>query len=245
MENTVIRAIQEHRSIRKYSTREVEAEKLEQIIKSAQCAPTTRHMQAYTIIGVKNREHRALVAQTCGKDFIRDCPVFLLFCPDLRRVKYACFLHGKDFQADYTNYLIIAIVDASLAAQNAALAAESLGLGTVYIGGLRNDPAQICEVLELPELVFPMVGMCIGYPDEEVDFKPRLPLELIYREDRYPLENEEDLLGQYDRFMEQYYTARTKGEKHDNWTGKIAAEMESEKRAAMKDFLTKIGFAAR
>lgn len=245
MSNEVIKSIQSHRSIRKFLDKRVEEEHVEQIIKSAQCAPTTRHMQAYTIIRVNDKNARQDIAKTCGKEFITNCPLFLMFCPDLRRIKEACGKHGYDFQTEYMNYFIIATVDATLAAQNAALAAESLGLGTVYIGGLRNDLDKICERLNIPEYVYPLVGLTIGYPGEDVDIKPRLPMDVVYKTDSYSTANEEKKLEEYDQLMTEYYAKRTQGQKHDSWTQKIAAEMESEKRPDMRDFLNKMGLAEK
>ncbi|VEI46017.1 nitroreductase A [Actinobacillus equuli] len=87
---------------------------------------------------------------------------------------------------------VIGAVDTGIFAQNVLLAAESVGLGGVYIGALRNDVAKVAEVLGLPKYCVPLVGMCLGYPAQDPALKPRLPATLVYYEDQYqPLDQTE------------------------------------------------------
>ena len=88
---------------------------------------------------------------------------------------------------DYTEVFLLGAVDASLAAQNAAVALESLGLGTVYIGGMRNQPEAVAELLTLPPGVFAIYGMAVGYPDpaRPADIKPRLPQAAVLFDETY------------------------------------------------------------
>ena len=92
---------------------------------------------------------------------------FSVYCADLQRSAAACVAEGGTFSAGMTEHFIIATVDVALSAQNAVVAAESLGLGICYIGGIRNNPAEVSALLELPEQVYPVFGLCLGYPAQK------------------------------------------------------------------------------
>ena len=96
---------------------------------------------------------------------------------------------------------IVAVVDAALVAQNILVAAEANGLGICMVGGIRRNPANACRLLKLPERVFPLVGMCLGYPDQEGAVKPRLPHEAIIHEEEYSDQNLEEYITEYDNML--------------------------------------------
>src|SRR5690606_31594133 len=98
---------------------------------------------------------------------------------------------AEAYYTDTVENFIVATVDTALAAQNAVIAAESLGLGAVYIGGLRNNIEQVSELLRLPELVYPLFGMCLGVPAQSPMTRPRLPLDSILHTDTYQIERTE------------------------------------------------------
>jgi FMN reductase (NADPH) len=138
---------------------------------------------------------------------------------------------------------MVAPIDAALAAQNAAVAAESLGLGIAYIGGLRNNPDQVSSLLSLPNKVYPVFGMCLGYPDQEVETKPRLPQQAMYFENGYPdFSVVEAYIEKYDQTMKQYYIERTNGKRSDTWSEMMATMLKTPRRAHMKSFLIDRGF---
>ncbi|MFT7336765.1 MAG: hypothetical protein ACI92B_000084 [Marinobacter maritimus] len=144
-----------------------------------------------------------------------------------------------------TEQLVIASVDTALMAQNVAIAAESEGLGICYIGGIRNNPAEISEILRLPEHVYPVFGMCLGYPDQDPEVKPRLPPEAILKEDYYQDEQDEAQVVGFDETMKKYYLERTGGNKDTNWSEQLKPLFTSKLRPHMKDFLEKKGFKMR
>jgi FMN reductase (NADPH) len=115
-----------------------------------------------------------------------------VFCADLYRHQLIGEKENKNVlpSIESTEKFMVALIDAALAAQNAAIAAESLGLGICYIGGIRNNLEGVKSLLKTPERVIPLFGMAIGYPTKVVDQKPRLPLEHIYHEDEYEQEKE-------------------------------------------------------
>lgn len=241
--NNTIDLIKSHKSIRKFQNKPIEDEKINEILASAQCASTSSFMQAYTIIKVYDSEKRKKISILSGnQSYIEECPLFLVFCADLHKFEIACNLNSTEMASGYTEAFIIATVDASLAAQNALLAAESLGLGGVYIGGMRNNPEEISKLLELPDNVYAVFGMCLGYPDETPDIKPRLPLEAVYCTDKYDVDSKIELIKNYDENISSYYMERTAGARKDTWTEQMAKHTSRPLRPHMMQFLQSKGF---
>lgn len=242
-ENEIINLLKSHRSIRKYKDKEVEDKKVKAIIECAQSASTSNFIQAYTIIRVNDKKKRNEIAHLSGdQPYINECPLFLVFCADLNRNKTACDINNKDFEGSYTETFITATVDATLAAQNALIAAEALGLGGVYIGGIRNNPREICSLLNIPLNVYPVFGMCIGYPDDNPSKKERLPIEVVFKVEEYNTKDDANRIKGYDDRIKQYYKDRTNGKREDTWTQQISNSFMKPQRPYMKEFLKEQGF---
>ncbi|NOV01261.1 oxygen-insensitive NADPH nitroreductase [Paenibacillus planticolens] len=238
--NEVIQLLQNHRSIRKFTDQPVTEAQLQAIIASAQAASTSSNMQAFSVIHVTDGDLKNQLAALAGNQaYVSECPLFLVWCADLHRYAQAAHRHADTPITGNAENLIIATVDAALAAQNAAIAAESLGLGVVYIGGLRNKPAEVSRLLGLPQLVYPVFGMCIGMPDQEPLQRPRLPLEAVYHENRYT-DNEESV-SRYDETIRGYMNVRTGGKVDTTWSKEMAAKA-LRPREHMKAFLHSQGF---
>jgi len=241
--NETINLLKSHKSIRKYKDQPVETEKLKAIIECAQSASTSSFIQAYTIINVIDKSKRKNIAYLCGEQsYVEECPLFLVFCADLNRSKTSCQVNGKTMASISTETFILATVDATLAAQNALIAAESLGLGGVYIGGIRNNPNDICKILNIPTGVYPVFGMCLGYPNDNPDKKERLPLDVILKTDEYNIDGDAKRLKEYDIYIKNYYEKRTNGKRLDTWTNQVSSLMSKPQRPHMKEFLDKQGF---
>ena len=226
-DTTLMQQMRAHRSIRQYRPEPLPAGMLEAIIGSAQMASTSSYLQQYSVVAVHELAKRDRLATLCGgQEHIRQCPVLLAFCADLYRLKRTCEREGTQIQTDYAEVFLTAAVDAALLAQNVALAAESLGLGIVYIGAIRNDPAAVVAELELPELVFPVTGMCLGYPAEDPACKPRLPLPAVLHRERYEVELVDAHLDTFDEEvvgLEMYRHMET-GEVY-GWMARAARRM--------------------
>ncbi len=195
----LMEAMRRHRSIRRYRPDPLPAGMLEAIISCAQMASTSSFLQQYSVVAVEGEARKDRLAALCGnQEQIRQCPTFLAFCADLHRLKRVCEREGTQIQTEYVEAFLTAAVDAALLAQNVALAAESLGLGIVYIGAIRNNPAEIVTELALPDLVFPVTGMCLGYPGERPKAKPRLPLPAVLHREHYQQEEMDTHLDAYD-----------------------------------------------
>ncbi len=243
--NQTIDVLKNHRSIRKYKDKPIEEETLRTLVEAGQWASTSSYVQAYSVIRVKNPDKREAMAVLSGdQKNVRTAPEFLVFCADLNRLKKACDVHEVNMEDGFIELMLIASVDAALVAQNVLVAAESLGLGGVYVGGLRNDPKQMSELLNLPERVYPVFGLCLGWPDQNPDQKPRLPQSLVFFEDTYK-EPKEEVLNEYDAAVKKYYIDRTKGRLDHSWTEQMSEKLSKETRPHMLKYLNDKKFAQR
>lgn len=241
--NEVIRLLQNHRSIRKFTEQKLSKEQVEGIIQSAQMASTSSNVQAYSIIGVTDPDMKQKLAQLSGdQKYVEDCPIFFVFCADLHRLQIACRIRGQEMVYQLMEPFIVATVDAALAAQNAMVAAESMGLGGVYIGGIRNQPAVVRDLLQLPPLVYPVFGMCIGYPAQEPMIRPRLGMKAVYHENTYQSKSFEEEIQKYDEVTKDYYVKRSKGRMQTTWSEQMAERFSKPVRAHMRKFLEDQGF---
>lgn len=241
--NPVIELLKSHRSIRKFTDQPVDREVLEEILSAGQAAATSSFIQATTVIRVTRPESRdILMACSGGQKYVKTAPEFLVFCADIARAEMCCDIQGVEAQTGFTEQFIIATVDVALMAQNVAIAAESLGLGICYIGGLRNKPAEVSELLKLPDNVYPVFGFCLGYPDQSVDLRPRLPLPVILKEETYDASGDREIISGYDTVVEDYYARRLGGGKSMTWTQQVAGLAGKESRPHMSGFLKSMGF---
>jgi len=242
--NSTIELLHSHRSIRKFTDQQVDQSVIETLISSGQAAATSSFIQACTVIQVSDVLKRESLAQMAGNQkYVAEAPVFLVFCADMHRHKIACQIHDADMQSGFTEQFLTASIDSSLFAQNLVVAAESLGLGGCYIGGLRNDIAGVSDLLDLPELVYPVFGLCLGYPDQNPEIKPRLPINQVLKQDSYSSDQDDiAVLQQYDEQVRAYYQSRTGGTKNQGWTEQISTMLQKEARPHMLEFLKKKGF---
>ncbi len=148
-----------------------------------------------------------LAGFSANQQHIRDCPLFLVWLADGSRVARAAEAQGVKAEGlDYVEAVMLAVVDAALAAQNAVVAMESLGLGIVYIGGIRNNMDKVIEELRLPPYVFPCFGMCVGWPSESLpaSVKPRLAQPAVLHRETYNAEQEAAPIAAYDATLTEF-----------------------------------------
>ncbi|MEE4362286.1 MAG: oxygen-insensitive NADPH nitroreductase [Desulfotignum sp.] len=239
----VLECMSAHRSIRKFTDRPVDAELLASLITAAQCTSTSHHVQAYTIIQVTDPGSRQKIADMAGpQPWVAEAPIFLVFCADLNRLVSACRHHKVNPETGWAEQLLVATVDTALVAQSVMLGAESVGLGGVFIGGIRNDPELVCDLLHIPEHAFPVFGMCLGYPDDDPAPKPRLPLNLVFHQDRFPETVSDREMTAYDLAIQAYYEKRAPKLRDRTWTRQMADFTGQVIRPHMKPFLRKKGF---
>jgi FMN reductase (NADPH) len=202
VKNSVLDSIHRHASCRRYKPDPLPASVIEAIIAAGQRASTSSNLQSYSVVAVTGTAKRTRLSELCsGQQHVAEAPVFLAFCADLSRLDRACRLRGYTQDTSYVESFLVAAVDAAILAQNAALAAESLGLGICYIGSIRNDLPAVIALLELPRLVLPITGMTLGWPEKAPKVKPRLPLRAVLHWEKYDTGGEDEALGEYDRAM--------------------------------------------
>ncbi|MFH1154594.1 MAG: oxygen-insensitive NADPH nitroreductase [Pseudomonadota bacterium] len=241
--NAVIDLLKSHRSIRKFRDKAVPEALLRTILEAAQCASSSHYVQAYSVIWVTDAKVRKAVSDLAGSQvWVCQAPIFLIFCADLNRLETACFRHGKSMASGYAEQLITATVDTALLGQNTMIAAESQGLGGVFIGGIRNDPARVCSLLSIPDNAYPVFGMCLGYPDDDPGKKPRMPVDSVLMKESYDKAIFSTFMDDYDQSTCDYYLSRSSGARQDTWSRQMAEFMSRETRPHMKSFLESKGF---
>lgn len=230
----MLQTILNHRSIRKYRKKNIDKQILDKILLAGTRASTTGNMQIYSVIVTQDEALKNKLWELHFKqDMVKQAPVILTFCADLNRFNKWCRL--RDAEPAYDNFLWFynASIDALLAAQNVALAAEEHGLGICYLGTTTYMADKISEVLNLPEHVVPVTTLVLGYPDEEPELTDRLPLEAVVHYEQYNDYSEEDINRIY---AEKENLPSTKELLKVNKTENLA-QVFTEKRYVKKDNL--------
>ncbi|MEK4028644.1 oxygen-insensitive NADPH nitroreductase [Pseudobacillus sp. FSL P4-0506] len=239
----MIDLLKSHASVRKYTDEPISDEVFHELLEVAQHAASSHFVQAYSVVRVKNEEKRLKLGELSkNKQQFESAALPLVFCADLKRLEKAVTLHGKKFEGSTAENLLVAVIDTALLAQNFVIAAESKGYGICYIGGVRNNPQAISDLLQLPDYVIPLFGLTVGVPAESNEVKPRLPMKAILHEDVYDEEKYSRLLPEYDEQMHKYYASRTTNKKDAGWTSGMAAFLSEPRRAYMLEFLQSKGF---
>jgi len=242
MNSATIDLMLAHRSIRSFTDKAIETSVLERLVLAGQAAASSSFIQAYSIIRVTDKEVRAKIAEVAGgQKWINETPEFLIYCADLKRIELACMQQGQGKLEGHTEHFVAATVDVALVAQNVLLAAESIGLGGVYIGGIRNNPQLLADLLDLPDQVYPVFGMCLGWPAIDPEVKPRFPVASILHQEKYQIEKIEADVANYDEQMKEYYGSRDANNRLSDWSTQTAKAVQLKKREHMLSFLQKRG----
>lgn len=241
-----------HRSVRAYRPDPLPAGALPALVAAAQSAATSSNLQNWSVVAVEDPTRKARLAKLSGDQaYIRDCPLFLVWLADLSRLADAAAQRGLPHAAlDYTESFILGVVDATLAAQNAVVAAESLGLGTVYIGGIRNHPLEVAAELRLPPRVFPVFGLCVGWPDPErpAAVKPRLPQEAVLHRETYSQDSQAPAVERYNTTIAAFYREqgmRVSGDWAQHSAQRVAGPETLSGRHAIREAINRLGFELR
>jgi nitroreductase len=197
-----------HRSVRKFLPTRITEEHIDLVIAAAQSASQSSNLQVWSVVAVRDDDRKRRISEAIGRQpYVEDSSVFLVWVADFRRAANIVESTGAGIETvGYIENTLITFVDSGIAAQNALLAAESLGLGGVFVGSVRNNPESIIEELGLPDYTFPVFGVALGHPDpsEEAGIKPRLPRKAVLHHEQYDptawreaAEVYEDRLGEY------------------------------------------------
>lgn len=236
-------------SVRQFLDKPIPDQVMDLLFKAALCAPTSSHIQAFSIVKVNQPTARQQIYEITGKqEWILSCPQFLIFCADLNKV---CAFSGLSVDSPVVSQdaYLASLMDAALVGMTLSLAAEQLSIGNVMIGSIRNDVEAIAQLLQLPEGVFPLFGMCLGYYEFRKKPKPRLPQHMFVFDETYELpQNSAQLLSEYHEKLKNYYEVAAlehKGLRNSNktWIQSASNAIQNEKRKLMGEVLKKRGFA--
>lgn len=241
----------DHRSVRSFTDAPLPEGTLEALVAAAQSAASSSNLQVWSVVAIQSQERKARLATFAGNQaHIRQAPLFLVWLADLSRVSRLAEREGVALEAvPYLESLLLGTIDAALAAQNAVVALESLGLGSVYIGAIRNDIEAVAKELELPPQVYPVFGLCVGYPSLErpAQVKPRLPQAAVLHHETYSAQAESAAIEQYDSRLGAFYSRE--GLKAAGWSEQVIARLRSvanlHGREELVDELKRLGFGLR
>jgi FMN reductase (NADPH) len=237
-------------SVRSYRPDPVPESMVEAILRAAFRAPTSSNIQSYSVVIVRDREVlRQLAPVTGNQKHVAEAPVFLAFCADLTRIAHALETHGHSVADNNMETGLVASLDAALVGMSASLAAESLGLKGVMIGAVRNDATATATILGLPDRVYCVFGMCLGWPGEAPVQKPRMGYAGMVHYDRYGRMQAEGSmparLAAYDAELAHHYRATGRPTTDDSWTHDMDKKFHPWLRDNLRQQLKERGFDFR
>jgi nitroreductase len=238
-----------HRSVRQFLPRDIDDATINALAVAAQSAASGSNLQMWSVIEIRDRQTIAEISQVCTQQHVASAPVVLIWVADYSRIQMIAESTNENAESiAYVDTLLSCVMDVGIGAQNAVIAAESLGLGTVYLGSVRNNAQRIAELLELPYLSIPLVGLSLGWPDpnEHAAVKPRLPLSTILHRESYDEQASQPALEVYEPISAEYYRRFNLGE---SWTERVherAVDGRSERnKAYMTQWLKDHGFGLK
>lgn len=197
-EPNLLESIESHRSIRRYRPEPIPSENVQRMQRAAQKASSGGAAQFYSFIRVTDPKLRQRISEWTGQPFVGSAAEFFIACADFHRMRLLLQSRGEELSMPPIISLIYGTMDAVLAASNLATAAEAMGYGICFIGAIQRVMDVLIDELLLPEGVFPVVGLCVGIPDEEPPSSPRLPTDLVFHQNVYRKLTEEDLSHCFD-----------------------------------------------
>lgn len=249
--NDTLRTLLGHRSVRAFRPDPLPAGTLETLVAAAQSAATSSNLQAWSVVAVEDQGRRARLADLAAQQgFIRQAPLFMAWLADLSRLGRVGGARGEALEGTrYLEAFMVALVDAALAAQNAVVAAESLGLGCVYVGALRNHPEEVAAELGLPPDCMAVFGLSVGVADDArpAAVKPRLPQSVVLHRERYATASEAREIERYDGTLAAFSAENGMGA--EGWTARVLARVGTvaalRGRDRMRAALNAMGFGLR
>ncbi|MHA2393391.1 MAG: nitroreductase family protein [Promethearchaeota archaeon] len=253
--NKTLELINQRRTIRAYSKKGLTQEEIDTIIHGAMRAPTAGNMMMYSILQITDQEMKEKLVKTCdNQPHIAKAPLVLIFLADMQRwwdyfsickVPELCEEIGEKFQSPQESDLILASCDALIAAQNAVITAESLGIGSCYIGDIMENYEIHRDMFKLPKWTFPIAMVCFGYPKgdkEKIPLTSRFPQKFIHFENEYQRLTEQELMEMFQNTDRKIIDKKAKNLGQDVYLLKSGADFSREMRrsvkAAIKEWLT-------
>lgn len=251
MSDVIEQLMKKHHSVRRFKQEPLSEATVKQLVQAGQSASTSSYLQTYSIIGVTDPKIKKALREISGQAYVEENGYLFVFVMDYHRHDLINEQVQGDMQSSFESAegLLVGTIDVALLAQNMAVAAESLDLGIVYLGSLRNNVARVKELLNLPKYTFPLFGMAVGVPadNEQGSPKPRLPFEAVFHENQYNQDkaSKVDALKEYDQVVSDYYSKRTDGKRTETWSQQVANFLEMKQRTDMLDELHDSGFVQK
>lgn len=250
--NDTLDLILAHRSHRNFLDQPLPEGALETIVAAAQSASTSSNLQVWSVVAVEDEDRKIRLADLAGgQKHVRDCKLLLIWLCDLARLELLGKEKGRDAAAiPYLEIFMTGVVDAALAAQNAAVALESLGLGCCYIGAMRNKPEEVAKELNLPPNVFAVFGMTVGVPDPAANagVKPRLGQGAVLHREQYHWDDaQRDAIETLDVVFKDFQKEQNLPEQ--GWIRQVLSRVRGTDamsgRDHLREVLQKLGFELR
>lgn len=253
--NATLETLLAHRTHRVFTNDPIPEATLSVWLAAGFSAPSKSDLQQASIVRVCDPDLRRAIADLIpAMPWIGTCPEFFVVLADGYRITRLAELRGKPFANDNLDNFVATVCDAGLVLQNLIVAAESLGLGCCPISVIRDHVATVAELLDLPERVLPLAGLCLGWPAREGFVSMRLPLGVTVHRDRYRDGELESLVEAYDRERDARYRIPEEKQKHRRefgraafygWSEDKARQMAREERASVGEFVRRRGFSLR
>ena len=232
-------------SVRSWTDQPVSEQMIDTILSAAFRAPTSSNIQSYSVVIVRDPDIKVSLAKAAGgQKHVAATPVFLAFCADLTRIQDALSRNGHTIQNNNMEVGLVSSVDATLVGMAAYMSARSLGLAGVMIGGIRNDAVRTAEILGLPDHVYCVFGLCLGWPDQVPPQKPRMDFAAMVHREQYGNQDVDptEALTSYDAALAAHYQATGRATTPDSWTGDMDKKFHPQLRPNLRQQLGKKGF---
>lgn len=244
--NEMIKKQLNHRTIREFQDKEIPEDIYNTLLEVAQRTASSTGMQQSSIIRVSDSTLKNEIAKICTQEYVSRAPILLIFIVDTYRNHQIALEQGYDLSSSGDmDRFFQGFTDATLAAQNMINAAEAIDLGTVIFGSILNDSKKLCELLELPKYTFPVLGLGIGYPNQDPQLKPRMDMKFRVFDNKYEkMDNYLGLLTDYDEEMQTYYDLRQANKPLDKFSTQVVGRLEAvnTKRQEMMNIIVEQGF---
>jgi nitroreductase len=245
------------RSVRQFEDTPISEDVIARFMDVVNNAPSGGNIQPLSVIVVQDKEARKELARIIGgQPWVKNAPLSMIFCLDFHRIKRWATLMDTEFKGEKAlPHFLIAYADLMCAAQNVVILAESLGLGSVYIGTIQNNPDEARAYFSMPDCVLPMMLLCLGYPKSVPNTIPKLGREVITHREKYQAVDDESLKrafenkygemeSQTEKYLEKAFIEVLEADKQDdqNWTARVKEEMKRLEIRNNAQFLFKVRY---
>jgi FMN reductase (NADPH) len=207
-----------HKSIRHFKSEPIPTEQVNTLMRLAQRASSGGAAQVYSVIRVTDPTLREQISEWIGQPVVLRAAEYFIYCMDVHRMRLLLAHRDSEFGMGPLIALIYGVIDCCLSSSNMAIAAEAMGYGICYVGAVQREFDKLIDALKLPEGVLPVISLCLGIPDEEIDTRPRLPTDVVFHENTYREPTEEDLercykameavtfFGRWFKYLDRFFT---------------------------------------